>query len=67
MLATEEGHRGPGAGRNVGLNNATGDYILFLDADDELNDEALDNISRTISLNPEADTLFFEILREGAG
>lgn len=55
LLATEEGHRGPGAGRNVGLNNATGDYILFLDADDELNDEALDNISRTISLNPEAD------------
>ena len=55
LLATEEGHRGPGAGRNVGLGNATGDYILFLDADDELNEGALENISRTIALNPEAD------------
>ncbi len=55
MLDTKEGHRGPGAGRNIGLDEATGDYILFLDADDELNPEALDNISRTISLNPEAD------------
>ena len=55
LLATEEGHRGPGAGRNVGMGNATGDYILFLDADDELNEGALENISRTIALNPEAD------------
>lgn len=55
ILHTQEGHSGPGAGRNVGLDNATGDYILFLDADDELNGEALNNISRTISLNPEAD------------
>lgn len=55
ILHTQEGHSGPGAGRNVGLDNATGDYILFLDADDELNEEALNNISRTISLNPEAD------------
>jgi len=46
---------GPGAGRNIGLDNATGDYILFLDADDRLNEEALNNISRTIALNPEAD------------
>ena len=55
IFDTKDGHRGPGAGRNVGLDNATGEYILFLDADDELNNEALNNISRTISLNPEAD------------
>ena len=27
-----------GAARNIGLNNCTGDYILFLDADDEFYD-----------------------------
>jgi lipopolysaccharide biosynthesis glycosyltransferase len=66
-LETAEGHRGPGAGRNVGLDNATGDYILFLDADDELNEDALNNISRTIYLNPEADvfSLGYQLTRLG--
>ena len=67
ILNTKEGHRGPGAGRNVGLDIATGDYILFLDADDELNQDALNNISRTISLNPQADifSLGYQLTRLG--
>lgn len=67
MYNTAEEHRGPGAGRNIGLDNATGDYILFLDADDILNEGALKNISRTISLNPEADifSLGYQLTRLG--
>lgn len=34
--------------RNIGLENATGDYILFLDADDELADGALETFERVI-------------------
>ena len=67
LLNTTKLHRGPGGARNVGLDNTTGDYILFLDADDKLNKGALDNISRSIALNPESDifTLGYQLTRLG--
>lgn len=65
LLNTQDLHRGPGGARNVGLDNATGSYILFLDADDKLNKGALEKISKAIALNPEADvfTLGYQLTR----
>lgn len=65
LLNTTQSHNGPGGARNVGLDNATGSYVLFIDADDKLNEGALDNISKSIALNPEADlfTLGYQLTR----
>ena len=42
---------GPGSARNVGLNHAKGNYIMFLDSDDELKNDALSSISNFINFN----------------
>lgn len=36
---------GPGAARNIGLENAVGKYILFCDSDDEFDIDSLDTLS----------------------
>ncbi|MGS4786412.1 glycosyltransferase family 2 protein [Streptococcus sp. P25B114] len=48
---------GPSSARNVGLKNVTGDYILFLDADDFLAENAIPSL---ISLFQEYDVDFIE-------
>ena len=40
-------NQGMATARNLGLDNATGDYILFIDSDDWLCDGALSTLSRT--------------------
>lgn len=49
---------GPGSARNIGMDNAKGEYILFLDADDKLNDEyVLEKINETIKQNPNVEII----------
>lgn len=50
-------HSGPGKARNVGINKAKGEYILFLDSDDYWNRDYLNKISDVLD-GVEADICF---------
>lgn len=43
-LFSHDKNKGPGTARNLGVQNATGDYILFLDSDDMIMPNALQNL-----------------------
>ena len=41
-------HAGPGSARNVGIENASGDFIFFLDSDDTINPNTLKILKNNI-------------------
>lgn len=51
LFDVADGKWGPGAGRNVGLDNATGDYIIFLDSDDEIKEKSFNMLDKSIKDN----------------
>lgn len=55
LIKQENG--GPGSARNTGVVNSFGDWILFLDADDELLPDALMIFYKLIQANPEANII----------
>lgn len=51
-VLTHDTNKGPGPSRNTGIDAATGDYIVFLDADDSLVDGSLEALKEAVSKNP---------------
>lgn len=58
-----QNNQGPSAARNTALQKATGDYILFVDADDWVETNYLSTIDNTLHNNPNIDLLFFSEIR----
>ncbi len=51
---------GPGAARNRGIDNATGDYLMFVDADDDLKPNSLNEVL-TMSIKNNCDLCFYKL------
>lgn len=47
--------------RRIGAENASGDYVLFLDPDDELNNETLSELQKIINTD-EVDIIFYGVM-----
>ncbi len=65
LFETPENKWGPGTARNIGLNNSNCEYVVFLDADDELCDESsLKHISDAIDKNELVEVLILGFQRK---
>lgn len=56
---------GVSSARNIGMQNITGDYLMFLDSDDCLIDGCLERIARYIEVYDNADMLVFGWKEQG--
>ncbi|CDE23876.1 glycosyltransferases involved in cell wall biogenesis [Amedibacillus dolichus CAG:375] len=63
-LITKEYNSGLSDTRNIGLTEAKGDYVLFLDSDDYIEEGCLSIISKLISINNKPDILYFGYFEE---
>ncbi len=66
ILQTEEGGKGPSRVRNIGLNNASGKYIWFIDSDDYIKNNSLPSILALLDIQkPQLINIGFENMSEG--
>ena len=53
-------NKGPGAARNLGIENSTGEYITFLDGDDFISTNTYETCINLIKENPDADLVIYK-------
>ena len=51
--------------RNAGLREATGDYVYFLDSDDTIYPDAIENLVRVVAFQPEVDLVYGGTVLQG--
>ena len=54
---------GVSSARNLGVDNAQGKWVWFVDADDIIREDALLIINKTVQLHPQVQTVFFRFLK----
>ena len=67
ITALHRANGGAGAARSTGLDAATGDWVLFLDADDELLPGLWDELAALDDTAQKADLLLFHLCRASGG
>lgn len=58
LLLTNKIPKGGNFARNIAINNASSDYIAFLDDDDEFFSQKLEEVTNSIEDNPDADLFY---------
>ena len=61
LVYISQSHSGVSSARNIGLANAVGEYIIFLDADDTIDEMLLTHGIRQLDSNPNVDFVSFPI------
>jgi glycosyltransferase involved in cell wall biosynthesis len=57
---------GPGESRNKGIENACGEFIVFIDADDMVSKSFVPSLHKVVSSNPDASTIQFNAVEMNA-
>ena len=57
-------NQGPATARNTGLDNAKGDYVWFVDADDRINSELLPRLKNIVDTEEKVDLVSFGYVSE---